>query len=41
MNRTSDVPNKTRTRIILAAISGLLAGVTRAITDWLLDHLAS
>ena len=38
MTRTPDEPNKNRTRIALAALTGLLAGVTRAITDWLIDH---
>ena len=41
MTRTPDGPNENRTRIALAALTGLLAGVTRAITDWLLDHLGS
>lgn len=34
-------PNENRIRIALAAITGLFAGVTRAITDWILDHLGS
>ncbi|MFC4063681.1 hypothetical protein [Actinoplanes subglobosus] len=41
MTRTPRRPNKNRTRIALAALTGLLAGATRAITDWLLDHLDS
>jgi hypothetical protein len=42
MTRTQQRPNsptESRTRIALAALTGLLAGVTRAITDWLLSHL--
>jgi hypothetical protein len=34
-------PNENRTRIALAALTGFLAGVTRALTDWLLDHLGN
>jgi hypothetical protein len=30
-----------RTQITLAVITGILAGATRALTDWLLDHLTS
>ena len=29
------------TRLTAAAITGLLAGAARAVTDWLLDHLTS
>jgi hypothetical protein len=36
-----DVPREKWTRIALAALTGLLAGVSRAITDWLLHHLGS
>jgi hypothetical protein len=32
-------PEQPRTRITLAVIIGVLAGVTRALTAWLLDHL--
>jgi hypothetical protein len=34
-----DGPRENRTRIALAALTGLLAGASRAITDWLLHHL--
>ncbi|MFI6078974.1 hypothetical protein ACIA5C_46445 [Actinoplanes sp. NPDC051343] len=34
-------PDKRRTRIALAAITGLVAGATRALTGWLLEHLTS
>jgi hypothetical protein len=34
-------PSDHRTRIALAALTGLLAGATRAVTDWLLNHLGS
>ena len=30
-----------RTRITLAVITGLVAGVTRAAASWLLDHLTT
>lgn len=30
-----------RTRITLAVITGILAGTTRALTGWLLDHLTT
>ena len=40
MTRTPHRPNENRTRIALATLTGLLAGVTRALTDWLLDHLS-
>jgi hypothetical protein len=30
-----------RTRITLAVITGVLAGATRALTSWLLDHLTT
>ena len=38
---TPNRPNENRTRVVLATLTGLLAGVTRAITEWLLDHLGS
>ena len=34
-------PNERRTRITLAAITGLLAGTSRALAGWLLDHLTT
>ncbi|GIF17180.1 hypothetical protein [Actinoplanes teichomyceticus] len=34
-------PEPRRTRITLAVISGVLAGATRALTGWLLDHLST
>lgn len=34
-------PNEHRIRIALAALTGLLAGAARAITDWLLHHLGN
>ena len=34
-------PDKRRTRIALAAITGLYAGATRALADWLLEHLTT
>jgi hypothetical protein len=34
-------PEPRRTRITLAVITGILAGVTRALTGWLLDHLTA
>jgi hypothetical protein len=36
-----DRPKENRTRIALAALTGLITGVTRAITDWLLHHLGN
>ncbi|MFF3869748.1 hypothetical protein [Micromonospora sp. NPDC001898] len=36
-----DGPQPRRTRITLAVITGVLAGTTRALADWLLDHLAT
>jgi hypothetical protein len=44
MSRTQqrpDEPKQRRTRIAAAALTGFLAGVTRAITDWLLHHLGN
>lgn len=38
--RPSD-PDERRSRIALAAITGVLAGATRALTGWLLDHLTT
>ncbi|GLW28524.1 hypothetical protein [Actinoplanes regularis] len=32
-------PDDPRTRIALAAITGVLTGATRAVADWLLTHL--
>jgi hypothetical protein len=32
-------PEQRRTRITLAVITSVLAGITRALTSWLLDHL--
>jgi hypothetical protein len=37
----ADTPRENRTRIALAALTGLLAGATRAITEWLLNRLGS
>ena len=37
----SDSPRESRTHIALAALTGLLSGATRAITEWLLNHLGS
>jgi hypothetical protein len=34
-------PGDRRTRLALAAITGLLAGATRALAGWLLDHLTT
>jgi hypothetical protein len=36
-----DGPNKNRTRIALAVLTGLLAGVARALTEWLVNHLGN
>jgi hypothetical protein len=36
-----DRPNEHRTRITLAAITGLLAGTARAVFSWLLDRLTT
>jgi hypothetical protein len=36
-----DGPQPRRTRIILAVITGILAGVARALTTWLLDQLTA
>ena len=33
-------PRRTR-RFTLAVVTGILAGATRALTDWLLDHLTT
>ncbi|MER6787956.1 hypothetical protein ABT330_25620 [Streptomyces sp. NPDC000658] len=32
-------PDERRTRITRAVITGLLAGIVRALTGWLLEHL--
>jgi hypothetical protein len=34
-------PEQRRTQITLAVITGILTGVTRALTSWLLDHLTT
>jgi hypothetical protein len=34
-------PEQRRPRITLAVITGVLAGATRALTGWLLDHLTT
>jgi hypothetical protein len=34
-------PEPYRTRITLAVITGILAGTTRALTSWLIDHLTT
>ncbi|MDG4834184.1 hypothetical protein O7627_33505 [Solwaraspora sp. WMMD1047] len=34
-----DCPRPSRTRVVLAALTGVLAGITRAVADWLLKHL--
>ncbi|SNS58068.1 hypothetical protein [Actinoplanes regularis] len=34
-------PEQRRTRIALALITGALAGATRALAGWLLDHLTN
>ncbi|WP_167368180.1 hypothetical protein [Streptomyces agglomeratus] len=34
-------PDERRTRITLAVIAGLLAGATRALAGWLLEHLTT
>lgn len=34
-------PDERRTRITLAVITGLIAGATRALTGWLLEHLTT
>ena len=34
-------PEQHRTRITLAAITGIFAGATRALTDWLIQHLTT
>jgi hypothetical protein len=34
-------PEPRRTRITLAVITGVVAGATRALTSWLLDHLTT
>ncbi|MFI1989069.1 hypothetical protein [Actinoplanes sp. NPDC020271] len=36
-----DGPQPRRTRIILAAITGILGGATRALTTWLLEQLTA
>lgn len=44
MTRSSQQPRDPepyRTRITLAVITGILAGITRALTSWLLDHLTA
>ncbi|MDG4773598.1 hypothetical protein [Solwaraspora sp. WMMD792] len=39
--KTRTVTWRSKNRIILAVLSGLVAGAARAIADWLLKHLAS
>jgi hypothetical protein len=34
-------PEQRRTRIILAVITAVLSGATRALTIWLIDHLTT
>jgi hypothetical protein len=34
-------PEQRRARFTLAVITGVLAGATRAVTSWLLDHLTT
>jgi hypothetical protein len=34
-------PQQRRTRITLAVITGVVAGATRALAGWLLDHLTT
>lgn len=44
MTRSQQRPAKPRgnpTRIALAVLTGLLSGATRAITEWLINHLGS
>lgn len=44
MTRFPQHPNgreEHHTRITLAVITGVLAGATRALASWLLDHLAT
>ena len=44
MTRPPKHPRSTeprRTRITLAVITGIIAGATRALTSWLLDHLTT
>lgn len=36
-----DGPEPRRARITLAVITGILAGATRAVTGWFLDHLTT
>ncbi|GGN88967.1 hypothetical protein GCM10010112_72940 [Actinoplanes lobatus] len=39
IQQTPNGPQRNRIRIALAALTGVLAGASRAITDWLLHHL--
>jgi hypothetical protein len=32
-------PRERRMRITLAAVTGILAGATRALADWVIDHV--
>ena len=43
MNRPQhhSTPNNHRTRIACAAVTGVFAGVSRAVANWLLDHLTT
>ncbi|MET8147825.1 hypothetical protein ACIBSW_24715 [Actinoplanes sp. NPDC049668] len=34
-------PDQRRTRITLAAITGLFAGAIRAVVDWLITHVGA
>jgi hypothetical protein len=36
-----DGPKRTGFKVALAAVTGVLAGGSRAVVDWLLDHLGS
>jgi hypothetical protein len=35
-----DGPRQHRTRVALAALTGLIAGTTRAVADWILKNLS-
>lgn len=41
MSPHQDPPRQGRAKLAAAAITGLFAGAARAVTDWLLHHLAS
>jgi hypothetical protein len=38
VRRRPDDPQERRIRVALAVVTGLIAGATRAVTDWLLDR---